>query len=195
VDGKPVETQRFRVEEQGQKVLEIEMYKGVLIDETTVVSSFTELTNIFEETFVNQFSRRIEGDTFDSAEREAWEAELKHITASQFGQSTFTADQIRNNTQNRARRANMHANLHVESIIFTPMVLVSRHHFSSRLLGSSPTKGLMTLMHFDQSKVHPPYTCTSTAFLPPPEATALPADSGPQPKPKLPMTVMQQTRR
>ena len=103
VDGKPVETQRFRVEEQGQKVLEFEMYKGVLIDERTVVSSFPELTNIFEETFVNQFSRRIEGDTFDSAEREAWEAGLKHITASQFGQSTFTADQIRNNTQNRAK--------------------------------------------------------------------------------------------
>lgn len=103
VDGKPVETQRFRVEEQGQQDLDFEMYKGVLIDETTVVSSFPDLTNIFEETFVNQFSRRREGDTFDSAEREAWEAELKHITASQFGQSTFTADQIRNNTQNRAK--------------------------------------------------------------------------------------------
>ena len=48
VDGKPVETQRFRVEEQGQQDLDFEMYKGVLIDETTVVSSFPDLTNIFE---------------------------------------------------------------------------------------------------------------------------------------------------
>ena len=103
VDGKLVKTERFRVEEQGQQVFEFEMYKGVLIDEMVRVSSFHDLTNIFEETFVNKFSRRKEGDTFDSAEREAWEAELKHITASQFGQSTFTADQIRNNTQNRAK--------------------------------------------------------------------------------------------
>jgi hypothetical protein len=58
VDGKPVETERLRVEEQGQQVLEIEMHKGVLIVETIVVSSFVELTKIFEETFVNTSSRR-----------------------------------------------------------------------------------------------------------------------------------------
>jgi hypothetical protein len=104
VDGKPVETQRFRVEEQGQQDLDFEMYKGVLIDETTVVSSFPDLTNIFEETFDNQYSRRGEGDTFDSAEREAWEAELKHITASQFGQSTFTADHTQQHPKSREER-------------------------------------------------------------------------------------------
>jgi hypothetical protein len=71
VDGKPVETQRFRVEEQGQQVLGFEMHKGVLIDEAAVVSSFVELTKLFEKTFVNQFSQRLEGGTFDSGERKA----------------------------------------------------------------------------------------------------------------------------
>jgi hypothetical protein len=102
LNGKPVETERFRAEEQGQKFYEFEMYKGVLIDETVKVSSFIDLTNIFEETFVNQLSRRKEGDTFDSAEREAWMAELVHIESSQVALSTFTADQIRNDTQYRA---------------------------------------------------------------------------------------------
>jgi hypothetical protein len=63
VDGKPVETERFRVDEQGKPSFELEMYKGVVIDETIMVSSFVELTNIFENTFVNQFSRRKVGDT------------------------------------------------------------------------------------------------------------------------------------
>jgi hypothetical protein len=53
VDEKPVETERFRVEEQGQQVFEFEMHKGVLIDETVMVSSFVELTNIFVGTFVH----------------------------------------------------------------------------------------------------------------------------------------------
>jgi hypothetical protein len=60
-----------------------ELYKGVLVDEAVKVSSFDDLANIFEKTFVNQFSRRKEGDTFDSAEREAWMAEVVHIKSSQ----------------------------------------------------------------------------------------------------------------
>jgi hypothetical protein len=67
------------------------------------VSSLAELTEIFDGTLVKQFSRRKDGSTFDPAEVEAWEAELVHIAASQFAQSTFTADQIRNDTQYRAK--------------------------------------------------------------------------------------------
>jgi hypothetical protein len=59
--GMPVKTERFRVEEQGktsyefemQTSYEFEMHKGLLIDETVMVSSFVELTKIFEGTFVN----------------------------------------------------------------------------------------------------------------------------------------------
>jgi hypothetical protein len=43
LDGKPVETERFRAEEQGQKFYQFEMYKGVLIDEAVRVSSFVDL--------------------------------------------------------------------------------------------------------------------------------------------------------
>jgi hypothetical protein len=194
VDGKLVKTGRFRAEEQGQQVFEFEMYKGVLIDETVRVSSFPDLTNIFEETFVNKFSRRKEGDTLDSAEREAWEAELKHITASQFGQSTFTTDQIRNNTQNRAK--SKHARKFARGVnhIHTDDARKPPSLFIALARTTSYKEGLMTLM---TPRTPTPYTCTSTAFLPPPkeQTTALSADSGPQPKPKLPMTVMQQTRR
>jgi hypothetical protein len=162
VDGKPVKTERFRVEEEGQQVFEFEMYKGVLIDETVRVSSFHDLTNVFEKTFVNQFSRRIEGDTFDSAEREAWEAELKHITASQFGQSTFTADQIRNNTQNRAKSEHARKfargvnSIHTDdarkpSSLFIALARIISYKGSDDIDALRPEQGAPTIhMHFDR---------------------------------------------
>jgi hypothetical protein len=42
-----VETERFRAKEQGKPSFEFEMYKGVLIDDTAMVSSFVELTTRF----------------------------------------------------------------------------------------------------------------------------------------------------
>jgi hypothetical protein len=96
LNGKRVNTERFRVEQQGKNTYEFEMHKGVLINETARASSPAELTEIFDGTLVKQFSRRKDGSTFDPAEVEAWEAELVHIAASQFSQSTSTADQIRN---------------------------------------------------------------------------------------------------
>jgi hypothetical protein len=60
VSGKEVETQRFRVGDQGNKIFEFYMYQGTVIDETTEVPSLDELTNIFEGVFVRRFSRREE---------------------------------------------------------------------------------------------------------------------------------------
>jgi hypothetical protein len=79
VSGKEVETQRFRVGDQGNKIFEFYMYQGTVIDETTEVPSLDELTNIFEGVFVRRFSRRGEGGTFDSADVPAWRAELEQI--------------------------------------------------------------------------------------------------------------------
>jgi hypothetical protein len=125
------------------------------------VSSFPDLTNIFEETFVNQFSRRREGDTFDSAEREAWAAELKHITASQFGQSTFTADQIRNTTQNRAKSEHARKfargvnRIHTDdarkpSSLFIALARTISYKGSDDIDALRPEQGAPTIhMHFD----------------------------------------------
>ena len=55
-NGKLVETERLRAEEQGKPSFEFEIYKGVLIDETAMVSSFVELTKIFVGTFVQRFN-------------------------------------------------------------------------------------------------------------------------------------------
>jgi hypothetical protein len=82
LNGISVNTERFRVEEQGKKSHEFEKYKGVLINETVWVSSLAELTKIFDGTSVRQFSRREDDSTFDPAEVEAWKAELVHIAVS-----------------------------------------------------------------------------------------------------------------
>jgi hypothetical protein len=68
------------------------MHKGVLIDETAMASSFVELTKIFVGTFVQRLNRRIEGDTYDPGEVEAWMAELKYMKPCHYGLSEYTAD-------------------------------------------------------------------------------------------------------
>ena len=105
MNGKLVKTERFRVEEKGQKDFELEMHKGVLIDKTAMVSSFVELTKIFVGTFVQRFNRRIEGDTYDSGEVEAWEDDLMYIEPCHYGLSEYTADQMRKETPNRVKSA------------------------------------------------------------------------------------------
>jgi hypothetical protein len=47
-DGKKVETQRFRVQDQGSQSFEFDMCSGVVVDEPAMVSSLDELTEIFE---------------------------------------------------------------------------------------------------------------------------------------------------
>jgi hypothetical protein len=69
MNGTAVRTERFRAEEQGKRSYKFEMCKGVLIDETVKVSSLDDLSNIFDKTFVKQFSRREDGGTFDPADR------------------------------------------------------------------------------------------------------------------------------
>jgi hypothetical protein len=108
MNGNPVETQRFRVEDQGKTIHEFDMYQGVLIDETAVVLSLVDLTNIFEGTYVKIFSRRKEGNTLDSAEVKAWMAELEEIKLIQYAQSAYTADQMRKETQNRVKSIGAH---------------------------------------------------------------------------------------
>jgi hypothetical protein len=89
--------------EQGKPSFELEMYKGVLVDETAMVSSPVEVTKIFDGTFVKRFNRRKEANTYDPAEVEAWKGELKYITPGQYAQSECTADQMRKETPNRVK--------------------------------------------------------------------------------------------